>query len=85
MARTFARLELYKGECHFYHSPRCTDAAFRSPVFGEVMSVWVGAMLVASTFMTVAEGDTVKRGEEVSPPLTVRSSRSDCRLSGRIL
>lgn len=54
-----------------------TDSNVVSPVFGEVMSVWVGAMLVASTFMTVAEGDTVKRGDEVSVDPTVVPFVSD--------
>ncbi|GAA6061065.1 hypothetical protein JCM10212_000108 [Sporobolomyces blumeae] len=36
-----------------------------SPVFGKVMNVWVGAMMVASINQTVHEGDEVKRGDEV--------------------
>ncbi|GAA5995795.1 uncharacterized protein JCM10292_004753 [Rhodotorula paludigena] len=40
-------------------------ASTDSPVFGEVMSVWVGAMMVASIHMTKQEGEPVKRGEEV--------------------
>ncbi|KAK4698198.1 phosphatidylserine decarboxylase, partial [Phenoliferia sp. Uapishka_3] len=35
-----------------------------SPVFGEVMNIWVGAMMVGSICMTVNEGDPIKRGEE---------------------
>ncbi|GAA5860151.1 hypothetical protein JCM8547_009204 [Rhodosporidiobolus lusitaniae] len=40
-------------------------AGIDSPVFGEVMNVWVGAMMVASIEMTKKEGDEVKRGDEV--------------------
>ncbi|GAA6012986.1 hypothetical protein JCM11491_000929 [Sporobolomyces phaffii] len=36
-----------------------------SPVFGKVMNVWVGAMMVASINQTVHEGDEVKRGDEI--------------------
>ncbi|GAA5932137.1 uncharacterized protein JCM15063_001131 [Sporobolomyces koalae] len=36
-----------------------------SPVFGKVMNVWVGAMMVASINQTVHEGDKVQRGDEV--------------------
>ncbi|GAA5867646.1 hypothetical protein JCM3774_001544 [Rhodotorula dairenensis] len=36
-----------------------------SPVFGEVMNVWIGAMMVASIHMTKKEGEEVKRGDEV--------------------
>jgi len=35
-----------------------------SPQFGRVMAVCIGAMMVGSIRTTVAEGDTVKRGEE---------------------
>ncbi|GAA5985204.1 hypothetical protein JCM10908_002568 [Rhodotorula pacifica] len=40
-------------------------ASIDSPVFGEVMNVWVGAMMVASIHMTKEEGEEVKRGDEV--------------------
>ncbi|GAA5879567.1 hypothetical protein JCM16303_003253 [Sporobolomyces ruberrimus] len=36
-----------------------------SPIFGKVMNVWVGAMMVASINQTVHEGDEVKRGDEI--------------------
>ncbi|GAA6054109.1 hypothetical protein NBRC10513_006125 [Rhodotorula toruloides] len=39
-------------------------ASIDSPIFGEVMNVWVGAMMVASIHMTKQEGEPVKRGEE---------------------
>ncbi|GAA6057046.1 hypothetical protein JCM3770_005225 [Rhodotorula araucariae] len=39
-------------------------ASIDSPVFGEVMNVWIGAMMVASIHMTKQEGEPVKRGEE---------------------
>ncbi|KDE04672.1 hypothetical protein MVLG_04896 [Microbotryum lychnidis-dioicae p1A1 Lamole] len=35
-----------------------------SPVFGEVVTVWIGAMLVGSIAMTATEGQEVKRGDE---------------------
>lgn len=35
-----------------------------SPVFGRVMAVCVGAMMVGSIKTTVAEGEEVKRGQE---------------------
>ncbi|SCV73406.1 BQ2448_7332 [Microbotryum intermedium] len=35
-----------------------------SPVFGEVITVWIGAMLVGSIAMTAKEGQKVKRGDE---------------------
>ncbi|GAA6036505.1 hypothetical protein JCM8097_003538 [Rhodosporidiobolus ruineniae] len=40
-------------------------APISSPVFGDVMNVWVGAMMVASINMTKKEGDEVKRGDDV--------------------
>ncbi|GAA5933666.1 hypothetical protein JCM10213_008562 [Rhodosporidiobolus nylandii] len=40
-------------------------ASIDSPIFGEVMNVWVGAMMVASIQMTKKEGEEVKRGDEV--------------------
>ncbi|GAA5832441.1 hypothetical protein JCM5353_000310 [Sporobolomyces roseus] len=36
-----------------------------SPVFGKVMNVWIGAMMVASINQTLHEGDDVKRGDEI--------------------
>ncbi|CDR45926.1 RHTO0S11e06370g1_1 [Rhodotorula toruloides] len=39
-------------------------ASIDSPIFGEVLNVWVGAMMVASIHMTKQEGEPVKRGEE---------------------
>ncbi|GAA5866341.1 hypothetical protein JCM1840_004090 [Sporobolomyces johnsonii] len=36
-----------------------------SPVFGETMHVWVGAMMVASIKMTKQENEEVKRGDEL--------------------
>ncbi|KAM0746821.1 hypothetical protein T439DRAFT_329512 [Meredithblackwellia eburnea MCA 4105] len=39
-------------------------APISSPVFGDVMNIWVGAMMVGSICMTMLEGDTIKRGEE---------------------
>ncbi|BGP50687.1 phosphatidylserine decarboxylase [Rhodotorula kratochvilovae] len=39
-------------------------ASIDSPVFGDVMNVWIGAMMVASIHMTKQEGEPVKRGEE---------------------
>ncbi|KAL8278896.1 hypothetical protein RQP46_008767 [Phenoliferia psychrophenolica] len=39
-------------------------APITSPVFGETMHIWVGAMMVGSICMTMNEGDTVKRGDE---------------------
>lgn len=45
------------------------DSSFvHSETFGETVHVWVGAMLVAGTYFTVNEGDTIKRGDEVSAP-----------------
>lgn len=35
-----------------------------SPVFGRVMAVCVGAMMVGSIKTTVEEGEQVKRGQE---------------------
>ena len=35
-----------------------------SPQFGRVMAVCVGAMMVGSIKTTVAEGESVKRGQE---------------------
>ncbi|BGP26769.1 phosphatidylserine decarboxylase [Rhodotorula toruloides] len=46
-------------------------ASIDSPVFGEVMNVWVGAMMVASIHMTKQEGEHVKRGEEASLGLSL--------------
>ncbi|BGP57647.1 phosphatidylserine decarboxylase [Rhodotorula sphaerocarpa] len=40
-------------------------ANVESPVFGDVMNVWVGAMMVASIHMTKEEGEDVKRGDEL--------------------
>ena len=36
-----------------------------SPTFGRVMCVCVGAMMVGSIKTTVAEGEAVKRGQEI--------------------
>jgi phosphatidylserine decarboxylase len=36
-----------------------------SPIFGETVHVWIGAMMVGSICMTIKEGDVVKRGDEV--------------------
>lgn len=48
-----------------------------SPVFGETMHIWVGAMMVGSINMTVKEGDEVKRGQEVSMIFLLNDSEED--------
>lgn len=35
-----------------------------SPIFGRVMAVCVGAMMVGTIVTTLAEGDSVKKGQE---------------------
>ncbi|GAA5892606.1 hypothetical protein JCM8208_005861 [Rhodotorula glutinis] len=40
-------------------------ASIDSPVFGEVMNVWVGAMMVAGITMHKFEGEDVKRGDDL--------------------
>lgn len=48
-----------------YGENKRTVASITSPVFGESMHVWIGAMMVGSICMTKHEGAEVKRGEEV--------------------
>ncbi|TNY17094.1 phosphatidylserine decarboxylase-domain-containing protein [Rhodotorula diobovata] len=40
-------------------------ASIDSPIFGEVMNVWVGAMMVAGITMHKFEGEEVKRGDDL--------------------
>ena len=49
-----------------------TIVAMDSPIFGRVMNVCIGAMMVGSIKFTKNEGEEVKRAEEYGTSLSTR-------------